>query len=76
VPRRNDRGFARPRLHDEQAAARRRAAPCTSFHVEVDGSLAREPFDLILAIRQIEAKALRELRHPSRSKQLKSFIES
>jgi DNA-binding CsgD family transcriptional regulator len=26
-------------------------------------------------IRQIEAKALRKLRHPSRSKQLKSFIE-
>ncbi len=27
-------------------------------------------------IRQIEAKALRKLRHPSRSKQVKSFIES
>jgi RNA polymerase primary sigma factor len=27
-------------------------------------------------IRQIEAKALRKLRHPSRSKQLKSFIDS
>ncbi len=27
-------------------------------------------------IRQIEAKALRKLRHPSRSKQLKAFIES
>ena len=27
-------------------------------------------------IRQIEAKALRKLRHPSRSKKLKSFIES
>ena len=27
-------------------------------------------------IRQIEAKALRKLRHPSRSKRLKSFIES
>ncbi len=27
-------------------------------------------------IRQIEAKALRKLRHPSRSKQLKSFIET
>ncbi|MEZ4258601.1 MAG: RNA polymerase sigma factor RpoD [Polyangiaceae bacterium] len=27
-------------------------------------------------IRQIEAKALRKLRHPSRSKQLKSFIEN
>ena len=27
-------------------------------------------------IRQIEAKALRKLRHPSRSKQLKSFVES
>jgi RNA polymerase primary sigma factor len=26
-------------------------------------------------IRQIEAKALRKLRHPSRSKRLKSFIE-
>jgi RNA polymerase primary sigma factor len=26
-------------------------------------------------IRQIEAKALRKLRHPSRSKQLKSFVE-
>ena len=26
-------------------------------------------------IRQIEAKALRKLRHPSRSEQLKSFIE-
>lgn len=26
-------------------------------------------------IRQIEAKALRKLRHPSRSKQLKDFIE-
>jgi RNA polymerase primary sigma factor len=26
-------------------------------------------------IRQIEAKALRRLRHPSRSKQLKSFVE-
>ena len=27
-------------------------------------------------IRQIEAKALRKLRHPSRSKRLKSFIDS
>jgi RNA polymerase primary sigma factor len=27
-------------------------------------------------IRQIEAKALRKLRHPSRSKRLKSFVES
>ena len=26
-------------------------------------------------IRQIEAKALRKLRHPSRSKRLKSFVE-
>ncbi len=26
-------------------------------------------------IRQIEAKALRKLRHPSRSRQLKSFLE-
>ena len=27
-------------------------------------------------IRQIEAKALRKLRHPSRSRKLKSFLES
>ena len=27
-------------------------------------------------IRQIEAKALRKLRHPSRSKKLKSFVEN
>jgi RNA polymerase primary sigma factor len=27
-------------------------------------------------IRQIEAKALRKLRHPSRSRKLKPFIES
>ncbi|MBN1610992.1 MAG: hypothetical protein JW940_30455 [Polyangiaceae bacterium] len=27
-------------------------------------------------IRQIEAKGLRKLRHPSRSKQLKSFIDN
>ncbi|MDZ7697603.1 MAG: sigma factor-like helix-turn-helix DNA-binding protein [Deltaproteobacteria bacterium] len=27
-------------------------------------------------IRQIEAKALRKLRHPSRSRKLKSFMES
>jgi RNA polymerase primary sigma factor len=27
-------------------------------------------------IRQIEEKALRKLRHPSRSKQLKSFIDN
>ena len=27
-------------------------------------------------IRQIEAKALRKLRHPSRSKRLRSFVES
>jgi RNA polymerase primary sigma factor len=27
-------------------------------------------------IRQIEAKALRKLRHPSRSRKLKSFVES
>ena len=27
-------------------------------------------------IRQIEAKALRKLRHPSRSKQLRSFMEN
>ena len=27
-------------------------------------------------IRQIEAKALRKLKHPSRSKQLKSFLEN
>nr|WP_305048249.1 sigma factor-like helix-turn-helix DNA-binding protein [Geotalea toluenoxydans] len=26
-------------------------------------------------IRQIEAKALRKLRHPSRAKKLKSFVE-
>ena len=26
-------------------------------------------------IRQIEAKALRKLRHPSRSKQLRDFVE-
>ncbi len=26
-------------------------------------------------IRQIEAKALRKLRHPSRSKRLRSFVE-
>ena len=27
-------------------------------------------------IRQIEAKALRKLRHPSRSKRLRSFVEN
>ena len=27
-------------------------------------------------IRQIEAKALRKLRHPSRAKQLRSFMET
>jgi RNA polymerase primary sigma factor len=27
-------------------------------------------------IRQIEAKALRKLRHPSRSRKLKSFLEA
>ncbi|MDH3726201.1 MAG: RNA polymerase subunit sigma, partial [Myxococcales bacterium] len=27
-------------------------------------------------IRQIEAKALRKLRHPSRSKQLRSFMDN
>ena len=27
-------------------------------------------------IRQIEAKALRKLRHPSRTKKLKSFVET
>ncbi|MDP7032848.1 MAG: sigma factor-like helix-turn-helix DNA-binding protein, partial [Gemmatimonadota bacterium] len=27
-------------------------------------------------IRQIEAKALRKLRHPSRAKKLKSFVDS
>ena len=27
-------------------------------------------------VRQIEAKALRKLRHPSRSKKLRSFVES
>ena len=27
-------------------------------------------------IRQIEAKALRKLRHPSRSKRLKAFVEN
>jgi len=31
---------------------------------------------LLERIRQIEAKALRKLRHPSRSKQLRAFIES
>ena len=35
-----------------------------------DGKVTRE------RIRQIEAKALRKLRHPSRSKRLKSFVEN
>jgi RNA polymerase primary sigma factor len=41
-----------------------RSALCTDFEV------TRE------RIRQIEAKALRKLRHPSRSKRLKAFVEN
>ena len=42
----------------------------TLEEVGLQFSVARE------RIRQIEAKALRKLKHPSRSKQLKSFLES
>ena len=42
----------------------------TLEEVDLQFSVTRE------RIRQIEAKALRKLKHPSRSKQLKSFLES
>ena len=49
------------------------------IHMNTDHTLEEvgKQFDVTRErIRQIEAKALRKLKHPSRSKQLKSFLES
>ena len=43
--------------------------PCTLEEVGKEFDVTRE------RIRQIEAKALRKLRHPSRSKKLKDFLD-
>ncbi len=89
-PRRGRERAARGRLvHAAAGAARRRAAPpsprvrrkCLKLRFGIEDGRPRtleevgKEFNVTRErIRQIEAKALRKLRHPSRSKKLKDFL--
>ena len=55
-------------IEDTAAESPLDSATVESLRETVHGVLTRE------RIRQIEAKALRKLRHPSRSEQLRSFL--
>src|SRR5215469_7895492 len=66
-------------VEDREAVSPSDAASLTMLHSEVEDVLdtltPRERRVLQLRFRQIEAKALRKLRHPSRSKKLRDYLE-
>jgi Sigma-70, region 4 len=70
------RGASRPRPHFVEEISRRRHA-CQLTNTDHTLDEMGKQFDITRErIRQIEAKALRKLRHPSRSEKLWSFLES
>ena len=66
-PRPFDRGIGKP---TEKKGGVSETAKGDDARASTRGSVTRE------RIRQIEAKALRKLRHPSRSRQLKDFLDN